>query len=58
MFSTSSRDAGRWPNSRFLNINSDIQTSKANYKGVSRNTVSANFVGPNITPNGAASNYN
>ena len=58
ILSTSSRDAAQWPNTRFLNINSDIQASKANSKGVSRNTVSANFVGPNITPNGAASNYN
>jgi len=58
VLSTSSRDAGQWPNTRFLNINSDIQVSKANTRGVSKGTISANFVGPKLTADGEDSNYN
>jgi|TARA_R110002020_G_scaffold51418_6_gene145512 lambda family phage minor tail protein L len=56
VFSTSSRDAGSWPNARFFNINSDIQVTKQNSQGVSRNTVSANFAGPTLNTGGGSTN--
>ena len=58
VLSTSSRDAAQWPNTRFLNINSDILVSKLNSKGVPRGTISANFVGPTLKANGVGNNYN
>ena len=48
VLSTSSRDAAQWPNTRFLNINSDIHISNLAKKGVPKGTISANFVGPTL----------
>ena len=58
VLSTSSRDAAQWPNTRFLNINSDIQNSDMDSKGIPKGTVSANFVGPKLAAGGVGSNYN
>ena len=59
VLSTSSRDAGAWPNTRFLNINSDIHTSNIYPKGTpDEGKISANFVGPKLPADGVGSNYN
>jgi lambda family phage minor tail protein L len=58
IFSTSSRDAAQWPNTRFLNINSDILVSSSSSKGVPKGNVSADFVGPKLAANGIGNNYN
>ena len=58
VLSTSSRDAAQWPNTRFLNINSDIHISNLAKKGVPKGTISANFVGPTLKANGIGNDYN
>ena len=58
VFSTSSRDAAQWPNTRFLNINSDLKLNGVNSQGDPSYGVSANFVGPDLKANGIGNDYN
>jgi len=45
VFSTSAKDDGSWPNSRFLNINSATTSNGRNARGSNTNNISAGYVG-------------
>ena len=58
VFSTSAKDDGSWPNSRFLNINSATTSNGRNARGSNTNNISAGYVGYRLNRTSSDSSKN
>ena len=56
VFSTSAKDDGDWPDTRFFNINSDTRSNGQNTRGSNTNNVVARYVGDQLTNNPQGAN--